>query len=396
MYGKNPEAFISEVESEYVRIDDIKELEAWRKYGPIGKLHNTVTFIRRTPQRREAFQNIVMHDTDLVAHYNQLQVVADNATRWNSMYSMTDRALKLKDRIKFYLFQNKDGITHGSRRKRARDDTDPMLLKHDILSKNDWTTLKDMYQILETFQQLTLRIQGRSVHGERGVLWEYLSAICLLMQSSKEKKRYYDTISSSSEYSTPESRHLSTSLGNAWLKLTEYFQKMGDSPVYIDSCVLNPKMKWKFFEKRWENEYDRALQGQNSLQNFWNSSYKNQTLLQEGSSLSPSKIPATNSLIDDFDRYITVPDNSISDFQEDSYASYCREPVNQKFDNLLYYWRFQEANYPDLAKMAYDMHSIPATFAECERVFSSTKLLITDRRALMRDDIMEASECLKA
>lgn len=70
MYGKNPEAFISEVESEYVRIDDIKELEAWRKYGPIGKRHNTVTFIRRTPQRREAFQNIVMHDTDLVAHYN--------------------------------------------------------------------------------------------------------------------------------------------------------------------------------------------------------------------------------------------------------------------------------------------------------------------------------------
>ena len=48
LYGKNPESFISEVESEYVRIDDIKELEAWRKYGPIGKLHNTVTFIRRT------------------------------------------------------------------------------------------------------------------------------------------------------------------------------------------------------------------------------------------------------------------------------------------------------------------------------------------------------------
>lgn len=243
LYGKNPEAFISEVESEYVRTDDIKELEAWRKYGPVGKLHNIVTFIRRTPQRREAFQNIVMHDTDLVAHYNQLQVVADNATTWNSMYSMIDRALKLKDRIEFYLFQNKDGITHGSRRKRARDDTDPMLLKHDILSENDWTILEDMHQILEKFQQLTLRTQGRGVHGERGALWEYLPAICLLMESLKEKKRYYDTLSSSSEYSTPESRHLSASLGNAWLILTEYFQKMGDSPVYIASCVLNPKMK---------------------------------------------------------------------------------------------------------------------------------------------------------
>lgn len=33
--------------------------------------------------------------------------------------------------------------------------------------------------------------------------------------------------------------------------------------------------------------------------------------------------------------------------------------------------------------------------AECVRVFSRTKLLITDRRARKRDDIMEASECLR-
>ena len=171
---------------------------------------------------------------------------------------------------------------------------------------------------------------------------------------------------------------------------------MSDSPVYIASCVLNPKMKWKLFEKRWENDYDRVLHGQNSLQNFWNSSYKNQTLLQKGTFLSPSEVPATNSLINDFDQYITVPDSPISDSQEDSYALYCREPVKQKFDNLLHYWRFQEANCPDLAKMAYDMHSIPAMSAECERVFSGTKLLITDRRAQMKDDIMDASEFLKA
>lgn len=41
------------------------------------------------------------------------------------------------------------------------------------------------------------------------------------------------------------------------------------------------------------------------------------------------------------------------------------------------------------------MHSISAMSAECDRVFSRTKLLITDCRARMRDDIMEASECLR-
>ena len=55
--------------------------------------------------------------------------------------------------------------------------------------------------------------------------------------------------------------------------------------------------------------------------------------------------------------------------------------VNQKFDNLLHYWRFHEANYPDLAKMVYDMYSIPAMSAEYKRVFSSTKLLTTDCQA---------------
>lgn len=45
------EAFISDVESKYVRTNDIKELEVWRKYGPIGKLHNIVTSIYHTPQR---------------------------------------------------------------------------------------------------------------------------------------------------------------------------------------------------------------------------------------------------------------------------------------------------------------------------------------------------------
>lgn len=156
LYGENAEAFISEVESENVRTNEAEELKIWRKKRPIGKLHNVVTFIRRTPQRREAFQKIVVHDTELVYHYNQLQVVTDNETRWNSVYSMIDRALKLKDRLDFYLYQNKEGATHGSRRKRASSSADPLLLQHDILTENDWVVLKDTHQILEIFQKLTL------------------------------------------------------------------------------------------------------------------------------------------------------------------------------------------------------------------------------------------------
>ena len=41
------------------------------------------------------------------------------------------------------------------------------------------------------------------------------------------------------------------------------------------------------------------------------------------------------------------------------------------------------------------MLAIPAMSAECERVFSSTKELITPERNRLSCDIIEASECLK-
>ena len=56
-----------------------------------------------------------------------------------------------------------------------------------------------------------------------------------------------------------------------------------------------------------------------------------------------------------------------------------------------------EEQYPSLTCKACDMLSIPAmpASAECERVFHSSKLLLSDRRARM-EDLTEASEYLRA
>jgi hAT family C-terminal dimerisation region len=45
---------------------------------------------------------------------------------------------------------------------------------------------------------------------------------------------------------------------------------------------------------------------------------------------------------------------------------------------------------------ALDTLSCPAMSAECERVFSSAKKLITPERNQLGEDIIEACECLKA
>lgn len=46
--------------------------------------------------------------------------------------------------------------------------------------------------------------------------------------------------------------------------------------------------------------------------------------------------------------------------------------------------------------MAYDMLAIPPMSDECERIFSSTKHLISDSRNRLHMDVIDASECLKS
>jgi hypothetical protein len=46
--------------------------------------------------------------------------------------------------------------------------------------------------------------------------------------------------------------------------------------------------------------------------------------------------------------------------------------------------------------MAFDFLSIPSISAEPERLFSSTKITITDRQNCLESDILEALQCLRS
>jgi len=81
------------------RGEDSKDdaVKLWQICGPIGKLHYAVIFILRTPQRRHEFKRggDACEATELVPK-------RDNSTRWNSIYEMIKRALKLRDQIKLF------------------------------------------------------------------------------------------------------------------------------------------------------------------------------------------------------------------------------------------------------------------------------------------------------
>jgi hypothetical protein len=63
--------------------------------------------------------------------------------------------------------------------------------------------------------------------------------------------------------------------------------------------------------------------------------------------------------------------------------------------NPIDWWNKAQSDFPTLHPWAPDTLAIPAMSAECERIFSSTKKLITPERNGLHEQIIEASECLK-
>jgi hypothetical protein len=64
-------------------------------------------------------------------------------------------------------------------------------------------------------------------------------------------------------------------------------------------------------------------------------------------------------------------------------------------EDPLEWWRQHQTSLPKLARMAFDILSIPATSCEVERVFSQSKLTISTQRCRLMDQTIEQLVCLK-
>ncbi len=78
-----------------------------------------------------------------------------------------------------------------------------------------------------------------------------------------------------------------------------------------------------------------------------------------------------------------VPPSGFCDDQNvaaarDEYEEYLRIPA-KPCDKPLEWWKNHQAQFPILSRMALDLLSVPLMSAECERVFSAAKILISDR-----------------
>jgi hypothetical protein len=103
LWGTNVEAIERDVpddEDNYDPADDVAELLRWREKGPLGKLHNVLNYIRKTPQRRDRFANLVKRADPKETVFT---VFVGNVTRWSSDYEAIKRAFRLREPIEDFV-----------------------------------------------------------------------------------------------------------------------------------------------------------------------------------------------------------------------------------------------------------------------------------------------------
>ena len=383
LYGHDPESF----EVEIILLDALarenEELRAWRKQGPIGKLHNIVVFIRRSPQRREAFLRMAASEDE----FAKLMLIQDNSTRWNSVYNMINRAMKKQADIQVFVL-----LSANEKEKYKRVDLE------DHLTTEDWRVLTEVLTHLKPFNDMTLYLQSRAKEGHHGTLWEGLPAMEFLLDrviSAKEdhKARMEAEGLDEDDPVAKTNKHIATSLDNCWGKLDEYYTMLDETPVYTAAIVLHPGHGWGYLEEKWTSEKQKEWlnSAKTSVKALWKDHYNidpnpNAQALPHPPSSSSSSEPG------DLQGWMKPAYNTRT--IRDEYAEYCLLKPSQ-CKRPLEWWGARREEFPRLSKMAFDLLSIPLMSAECERIFSMTKRFIPPDRNRLKDDVIEAMSSLK-
>ncbi|KAI7205320.1 hypothetical protein KC316_g303 [Hortaea werneckii] len=89
---------LSKLQKQLSESNDDEAFKLWRKQGAIGKLHNVVQYVTRSGKRTLVFNAIQQEVVnDLIVWCLKLR--KDTGVRWNSIYTMIQRALRLKTAI---------------------------------------------------------------------------------------------------------------------------------------------------------------------------------------------------------------------------------------------------------------------------------------------------------
>ena len=245
-------------------------------------------------------------------------------------------------------------------------------LENDTLTKDDWSELEAIHRFLEIFNETTLDAEGCCTSLSK-VLQDMDYLLSEFEAAGQDKSEYSPLIKRMCD--------------DAWKKLKKYYIMTESTEVYMAALVLDPSIKWTYFEEAWE---PWVADSKKKMSGFWQRLYKPE-----------------NALVNPLHRVNKAGQSGISQYRQrytlkvssDEYEMYCQANlVNIDNRRPIDWWleEGQQQAYPNLARMAVNVLSIPAMSDEPERLFSRASATITDERTRLRSDTVEALECLKS
>ena len=196
----------------------------------------------------------------------------------------------------------------------------------------------------------------------------------------------------------------------AWQKCEQYFNKADESPAYYTAISLNPTLKNQWYSQVWNGNDDKRPWIQvaaDAVREFWIDEYRGKFAGGVATPSHVSKAPVLNeksfTSIRNHKRLKLrhpEPEPSLDAPTIDHYNEFISTDIiplkdDEEF-NPIQYWNERYHSQTDLARMALDVLAVPPMSDDCERLFSSAKLLLTDHRSRLQMNIIETSECLRA
>ena len=205
------------------------------------------------------------------------------------------------------------------------------------------------------------------------VLWGF-DMLLEVLEKTREK---YEIEKRDPNNKNQKLSHLATCIDYAHRLFSKYYELTDDTEAYIVAIVLDPRQKYKYFFDHWPKIYHAGVKR------------KTETMYKEfciddnvaaSSSIANSqhskKRKADNGDDDDDDFDIIAHRFGRNNIVQDELERYLKAsllPVSTQEAlsfNLIAWWRANEMVYPILARMAYELYSVPSMSAEVERVFS--------------------------
>jgi hypothetical protein len=259
----------------------LKEIEAWRKFGPIGKLHNIVVDIQSSAQKIQEFMVLS----------KQNRPARDNKTRWNSMARMIKKAITspTHEAMKSYVKRHQlEGVAD------------------DELLDEDWITLRNIHDFLDQLAQTTLALES-SV----STLDNVLPAMDFILEQFEEGKEKYKG-----------DKIMASMYNSGWAKMEKYYKMTDESPAYIAALVLDPNSKWKYVESNWKKQW--VTKARRMMDNLWEE-YK-PGIPSSSTPFATPALPGKNAFSQWKKRYQAAPN------LEDEYKRYCASECTYDVD----------------------------------------------------------------